>query len=62
MVADEQRESLGEKMDLFPSVLEVLESMVAGTHVFVDATTFSAGIVRYKYRVSSTGLDTVLPM
>ncbi|KAK8394037.1 hypothetical protein O3P69_006315 [Scylla paramamosain] len=48
---DELYYTLGEKVDLFPSLVEVLRAMVEGTHVYVDTTAFSATLPKYKYKV-----------
>lgn len=47
---------LGEKVDLMATMHEALEAMTAGTHVLTDATTFSKGILRYKYKVRPAGV------
>ena len=53
---------LSEKIDLFPNVPEVLQAMLAGSHVFVDSTTFSVGIIKYEFGVSLAGFDRILLM
>lgn len=59
---DELYYTLGRKVDLFPSLVEVLRAMVKGTHVFVDATAFSSMLPKYKYRVSIGSLASVSSM
>ena len=54
--------ALGKKLDLFPSVEEVLTATVEGTHAFIDGTTFSEGMLKYKYEVSCICLaDVIIP-